>query len=200
MERVGKDIPKSDEHAAQVLTTGRLVVLPTDTLYGFTTTLSDQTARRNILRLKGIGEKRFLYLASDADMVECHIASWGCISKAEMRTHWPAPLTCVFTAKRCPSWIGDTVALRVPDDEWLRRVIARVGEPLLSTSVNLAGGPPLGNADDIERRFGSDVQLMVVDHGGPRSESSTLVDMTTPAPRVIRPGAYAWPTGEKPSK
>ena len=200
MERVGKHIPQSSEHAARAVQAGRVVVLPTDTLYGFTAALFDQTARRNILRLKGAGAKRFLYLASDVDMVERHIASWGCISKAEMRTHWPAPVTCVFTSDRCPSWIGDTVALRVPDDEWLRRVIARVGEPLLSTSVNLAGGSPLASADDIERHFGDDVQLMVVDDEGTSGESSTLVDMTTPAPRVIRLGAYAWPTGEKPSK
>jgi L-threonylcarbamoyladenylate synthase len=201
MKRIRKAQQESDRRAAEALAGGELVVLPTDTLYGFSAPLGSKTGRTGVLRLKGKDDSRFLYIASNVDMVERHIASWGCSSSEEMRTHWPAPLSAVFeVAEVCPSWVGDTIALRVPDDEWLRRVIDRVGEPLLSTSVNAAGAMPLRDADEIDRSFGHAVALMVVADRPPQERASTLVDLTGRSPRVIRHGAYTWPTGENPSK
>ncbi|MEE9270713.1 MAG: L-threonylcarbamoyladenylate synthase [Candidatus Krumholzibacteria bacterium] len=201
MKRIRKVHRDSDRRAAEALAAGELVVLPTDTLYGFSVPLGSKTGRSGILRLKGEDERRFLYVASSVDMVEHHIASWGCSSSEEMGRHWPAPLSAIFEAAEvCPSWIGDTIALRVPDDEWLRRVIDRVGEPLLSTSVNVAGALPLHDADEIDRLFGPDVELVVVADRPLQERSSTVVDLTGRSPRVIRRGAYAWPAGENPSK
>jgi L-threonylcarbamoyladenylate synthase len=201
MRRVPKHDQDSTDQTALVLRTGGLVILPTDTFYGLSASLSNGSGYRNIVRLKGAPKRRFLYLADSLDMVERHIASWGCGSKEEMRSHWPAPLTAVFPAAGgSPLWIGDTLALRVPDDEWLQGVIHHVGEPLLSTSVNLTGGAPLHDADSIDRLFGTQVDLMVVGDALPVEKPSTLVDLTGSSARVIRRGSYDWPTGTNPSK
>ncbi|MFQ5511031.1 MAG: L-threonylcarbamoyladenylate synthase [Candidatus Krumholzibacteriia bacterium] len=200
MERLHKDHRGSAGRAAAALAGDHLVVLPTDTLCGISARLGNKPGYERVLRLKGrAGSGKFLYLAAGLDMVEHHIASWGCSSKEEMHSRWPAPLTAVFEAARCPVWVGETIAFRVPDDAWLRDVIARVGEPLLSTSVNARGDAPVRDADEIARRFGNDVMLAVVGECG-GGKPSTLVDFTGEAPLVIRMGAYDWPAGTNPSK
>jgi len=181
--------------AARTLAGGGVVVLPTDTLYGLSAAVSSDEAYRRILALKRCGEnRRFLLLASSADMVERYVSSWGCTSREVLARLWPAPLTAILPAgQACPDWTGATVAFRVPDLEPLRELIDELGEPVVSTSANRSGESPLHRLEEIERVFGPHVDLLVASRREAQDLPSTIVDFTQQEPRLIRQGSYPWP-------
>jgi L-threonylcarbamoyladenylate synthase len=182
----------------KTLRDGGVVILPTDTIYGFSTPLSSESGIRRIAAIKGNGEERkFLFLAASVAMVERYIHSWGCTDRPLMEDIWPAPLTAVLPAgKICPVWVGETIALRVPAYQPLTDVIQKLGEPIISTSVNRSSEPPLRNIDLIERIYQHQVDL-VVEGGAPVEHvSSTVVDFTGEMPMLVRQGEYYWDNDE----
>lgn len=183
-----------------VLRNAGVVALPTDTLYGFSVPLASELAYKRLVRAKGYdNDHRFLCLAASIDMVERFVDAWGCTTRRELASAWPAPLTAILpAAKNFPRWAGDTIACRVPDHDWLRNVIADFGEPILSTSINRKGEPPLYEAESVEASFADEIDLLVIGAAAGRS-ASTVVDFTGVAPVVVRPGAFSWPSDSNPS-
>jgi len=201
MIRIRREDPQAGALVHRAFSRGGVAVLPTDTLYGFSTALSSRAGHDRIIAIKGgLPERRFLYLASGADMVARYIEGWGCATREIMAAVWPAPLTAVFRpGTGCPVWTGDTIAFRVPADDWLRSTIEGAGEPVLSTSVNEAGNRPLEDPDDIERLFGARCDLLIDAGRIAAADPSTLVDFTGSVPLVLRRGAYVWDGEGKPS-
>jgi L-threonylcarbamoyladenylate synthase len=202
MKRLDIDQPGARDIIAAALQDGSVVVLPTDTLYGFSALVTDRDARERIIEAKGgQSARRFICLADGVDMVASYVSGWGSVTRATLDELWPAPVTVVLPAGgRCPSWFGDTIAFRVPDDAVLRRLLTEVGDPVLSTSVNREGEPPLNEPDDIESAFGNVVDMIVVRRKIAAAGASTLVDCTVSPAKVLREGDYVWPGGGKPSK
>ena len=196
------DHAASAQRALELLRSGGVVVLPTDTLPGFHAAVSRREAIERVSHIKGVsGPRRYLLLAASVDMVSEYVASWGCTSRETLAEIWPAPLTVIFPAGgRTPEWVGETVALRVPRMEPLCRFIAEVGEALVSTSCNRSGEPPMQDYRAIEDAFEVD---MVLTGAAPVGPASTLVDVCGESAVVLREGPYDWAaaTGDsKPSK
>jgi L-threonylcarbamoyladenylate synthase len=198
------DDPRARELALGVLSRGGVAVLPTDTLFGFSARLSAEEAVRRISAAKGApNDRRYILLASSVEMVGRFVRSFGCATRDAMAQVWPAPLSVILpSGPACPAWVGPTVAIRVPALEPLRALIERLGEPIVSTSVNRAGEAPLEDAHAIRSEFGSEVDVIVLGaaHDG---AASTIVDLCGSSPRVVRRGSYAWPAAAgdgKPSK
>lgn len=197
-----------DEEAAETalgnLRNGGVVVLPTDTIYGFSAAISSIDGVRRIAELKASSEiRRYILLGGSIDMVERYVYTFGSISRDDLARIWPAPLTGVFPAgKACPPWTGPTVAFRVPDFPLLLDLLNDLGEPVVSTSVNVSGGSPLNSVDEISDVFGSSVDL-ILSGKAPRKKRppkkreavSTIVDFTSKHPVVIREGLYVWDAG-----
>jgi tRNA threonylcarbamoyl adenosine modification protein (Sua5/YciO/YrdC/YwlC family) len=202
MIRISSEDPQSYALLGRALSRGGVAVLPTDTIYGFSTPLSSRAGHDRVEAIKGgAGDRRFLYLACGLDMVERYIEEWGCGPRDVMARVWPAPVTAVFRSGAvCPAWASPTVAFRVPAEDRLRGAIEALGEPILSTSVNEAGERPLDDPDEIERRFGSRCDLLLDGGRLAGAGPSTLVDFTGPSPLVLRRGVYVWDGGGKPSK
>jgi L-threonylcarbamoyladenylate synthase len=201
MRRISIEDPNAVAIVTDLLDRDAVVVFPTDTIYGLSAPIARRVPYERIMRLKGCGpERRFIYLASSIEMV-ARYARWGCTSEETLRNIWPAALTAILPSSlHVPEWVGDTVALRVPESDEVRRVIDAIGQPILSTSANRAGEPPVTDVDTIDELFSDDVELIVVGRTHQSGVPSTIVDFSGSAPRVIRRGGYAWPTGEKPSK
>ncbi|MCX7022178.1 MAG: L-threonylcarbamoyladenylate synthase [bacterium] len=105
---------------------------------------------------------------------------------------WPGPLTLVLpageTLPRAGLAGGDTVACRVPGNEFLLRVFTVIDEPLVAPSANLSGAMTLATADEVIETFEKDVDL-IVDSGTVRNPlASTVLDLTGPKPRILREG------------
>jgi L-threonylcarbamoyladenylate synthase len=187
---------RARELARETLARGGVVVLPTDTLFGFSARLSAEDAVRRISAAKRApNDRRYILLASSLEMVGRFVRSFGCASRDLLSSMWPAPLSVILPAgPACPAWVGPTVAIRVPALDTLRELIEQLGEPIVSTSVNRAGEEPLDDAHAIRREFGAEVDLIVL--GGTHDHAaSTLVDLCGSLPRVVRRGRYAWPAG-----
>ena len=197
------DDPRTLDLARETLARGGVVVLPTDTLFGFSATLSAADAVNRISAIKRApNDRRYIVLASSIEMVDGCVQSYGCVTRESLARRWPSPLSVILpSGPSLPAWVGPTVAIRIPDLEPLRNLIAALGEPIVSSSVNRTGQEPLHDAHDIRKEFSSEVDLIVTGEV-PGAVSSTLVDLCGASPKVIREGAYAWASAGagKPSK
>jgi len=176
--------PAAVRTLAALLARGGVAIIPCDTIYGIVGI--DPEADAGIRKLKGRGEnKPFLRLVADASWVR---ALTGAEAPARLSRHWPGPLTLVL-----PAAAGGTLALRVPATPWLRELVAGLGRPLLSTSVNRSGRPALWRVRDIEAEFGRDVDMLLDGGDLPDALPSTIVDATVRPCRVLRQGAFSVP-------
>ncbi len=179
--------------AAEAVLRGGVIAFPTDTIYGLGCSLFDVSAVEMVARLK----RRDLSLAV-ISLIPTPSQVYGLAAEvsppAERLIHrfWPGPLSLIFKAASVvPAPVrgaGGTVALRCPKDRLCERLLDRIGGPVVSSSANLTGQPPAQTAEEVMRIFGNQVDLIL--DGGPRhGKPSTLVDVSTPRPRLLRRGA-----------
>jgi len=132
---------------ADILQRGGIALLPTDTIYGLHALATNDAAVARIAQLKGRGdEKPFVVIAATADQLRAFGAE---IPKA-LEELWPARLTAVV--RRADS----TVAARVPALAWLRQLLETTG-PLVSTSVNRGGDPPISSIDEVAKELAAGI-------------------------------------------
>ena len=174
---------------------GRLVVLPTDTLYGLGCDAFDSHGVASLLAAKNRGR----------DMpVPVLVGSWHTIDglvysvKPEARSlvqaFWPGGLSLVVQQAPSLAWdLGDTrgtVMLRMPLHPVALDLLREIG-PMAVSSANVSGEPPATTVQDARNQLGSQVDVYL--DGGPCAEAtpSTIVDLTGERPRVLREGAVA---------
>jgi L-threonylcarbamoyladenylate synthase len=187
-------IPIVREHLAR----GGLLAYPTETVYGLGSTPT-VPALEALARLKGrSSDKPFLLLVSSRAMVE----AWGLVlstaARALAAAFWPGPLTLVLPGGegKLPDQLRGReggIAVRYTSHAGIARLVAAIGEPLTSTSANRPGEQPAPGADRIREAFALEVErgeLLVLDGGVLGNvPPSTLVDCTSPVPRLVREGA-----------
>ena len=181
------------ERAAGVVREGRLVVLPTDTVYGVGADAFDEVAVAMVLAAKHRGrEMPPPVLVPGARTVDGLAVEVPMYARMLMRQFWPGPLTLVLRAQPSLQWdLGETngtVALRMPDDEVALALLAEVG-PLAVTSANVTGQPAATTAQEALDQLGGAVSVYLDD--GPRTGGvpSTILDCTGAEPVVLRAGA-----------
>jgi L-threonylcarbamoyladenylate synthase len=180
MKRWTIDCEPSEEQLteiAEALTAGGVLLLPTDTIYGLHAVAANREAVARIAGMKARdGAKPFLILAASALQLE----AMGCSVPPILNDLWPAPLTAVLPHG------STTVAARVPDVAWLRRLAGMAG-PLASTSANRSGESPVSAPSELARDLQNALDGLV-DAGPLHGEPSAIVDFTGDEPRFIREG------------
>ena len=187
-------IPRVSDH----LRGGGLLAYPTETVYGLGSRPLEPEVRA-LAALKGrAAGKPFLLIVASQEMAEGQGLGFNESARALARAFWPGPLTLVLPggSGRLPDILRGPeggVAVRWTSHSLIARLVAELGVPLTSTSANLPGTIPAPGADAIVRDFPEAVAsgaLMVLDGGvlGNRPPS-TVVDCTSPVPRIVRPGA-----------
>ncbi len=181
--------------AAHSVTSGELVVLPTDTVYGVGADAFDAVAVGDLLRAKGRGR----------DMpVPVLVGSWttidGLVSAVDARLRslieafWPGGLTIVVRHAQSLSWdLGDaagTVAVRMPLHPVAIELLEKTG-PMAVSSANKSGQPAAQTAAEARAQLGDDVAVYLEDGPVAVGVASTIVDVTGPLPRVLRAGAVS---------
>jgi L-threonylcarbamoyladenylate synthase len=165
------------DELADVLRGGGVALLPTDTIYGLHSVAADEGAIARIKQMKGRGDdKPFVIIASSIDQ----LAALGATIPDGLAAVWPAPLTAVLACG------ATTIAARIPDLGWLRSLIDRTG-PLVSTSANRSGEPPIMTPEMLARDLQNGLDALL-DQGPREGKPSTIVDFTGDAPRLIREG------------
>jgi L-threonylcarbamoyladenylate synthase len=175
------------DEAAAALLDGRVVVVPTDTVYGLAAWPGCDDAVRSVYRVKRRPEGLQLPVlaAGMADVRKLGVTITGAAEALAARW-WPGPLTMAFGfddgASR-PDWLAgrSEVAVRVPDHDLLRRILARTG-PLFVTSANPHGSPTPVTASAVvaalhDNPGAADDVALVVDGGRLNEVPSTLVNV-----------------------
>ena len=192
-------VPESDgasgDEAVRVLRDGGLVCYPTDTVYGIGAAAGDDAAVRRLFAVKGrsLDKPLPLLLADVSDAAR--VAEVTPLAKALAGRFWPGALTIVM--RKAVSYRslalagGDTVALRVPDHELVRRIVRALGEPITGTSANRSGTHAPSSAAEVAFQMGEMVEL-IIDGGKPRTRlESTVIDITRNIPEIVREGAVS---------
>jgi L-threonylcarbamoyladenylate synthase len=192
------DVTAALPQALAHLAAGGLLAYPTETVYGLGARARGPEVRA-LARLKGRRpDKPFLLLVADRAMAEAQGLAFNAAASALARAFWPGPLTLVLPggSGRLPDALRGPeggIAVRWTSHRGMARLVGALGEPLTSTSANLPGSPPAPGAEAIVRDFAPAVEagtLLVLDGGVlGNSPSSTVIDCTQPAPRLIREGA-----------
>lgn len=180
------------DECARVSEAGSLLVIPTDTVYGIAADAFSASAVAALLAAKGRGrDMPPPVLVPRAETV------FGLVDGVDERIlaltarFWPGPLTIIANAQPSLDWdLGDThgtVAVRMPDDDYTLALLARTG-PLAVSSANISGQPAATSADEASEMLGEDVDIYI--DGGERASgmSSTIVDLTSDPPRIVRGG------------
>ena len=174
---------------------GRLVVLPTDTVYGIGADAFDRAAVKALLAAKGRGrEMPPPVLVSAAGTLDAIATGVPGYARALVDAFWPGPLTLVCSQQTSLQWdLGDTrgtVAVRMPDHPIALELLERTG-PMAVSSANLTGRPAATDADQAEEMLGDAVDVIVDAGESPGGEASTIVDVTGTQGRVLRRGALS---------
>lgn len=181
---IRKDTADSADITAKYLRQGKVVIIPTDTIYGFSGTVP--ASKDSIIRLKGRDEgKPFIELIARPEDLQ-NLTPDRINSK--LLALWPGAITIIVR-----NFAGGTTAFRCPGDAWLRAVIEKNGAPVYSTSVNRAGEPALKTIAEIENVFGTLADLIVDDGDCVEGQASTIVDASKDVYRIVRQGAVEIP-------
>jgi L-threonylcarbamoyladenylate synthase len=174
-----------------VLRRGGLVVYPTDTVYGLGADAARADAIERIYRVKGRpDEKAIIWLVDSVRDVRACCRMDGRVERLAER-FWPGPLTLVLE-RVAPSPGGlATLGVRVPAHEAALAIIRALGGPVATTSANRSGGTSARTADEASGQLGTQVDLIIDAGASPVGQESTVLDLTTDLPRVLRPGALS---------
>ena len=180
------------ERAVGTVRRGGVVLHPTDTVYGLACDPFCQAALERVLALKERSRRQgFLLLIPDADWAKRLTASQPQAFLPLARRFWPGPLTLLLPARdRVPPIIrGEEgkVGLRIPQLPFLRAWLQALDSPLVSTSANLSGRPT-PSVDGLKRLFRERVDLFLEEGAAAATTPSTVLDLTSHPPRIVRRG------------
>lgn len=194
--RIVADDTEGRAAAIELLRSGGIVALPTDTVYGIAVALRTPGGVERLFEVKRRPpDKGIMLLLEGVDQAP-QIGVMTPAALALGAACWPGgltvvvpqrpdvPLPVVLTAGTA------TIGLRVPDHAAPRALAAGVG-PLPTTSANVSGVPEARDAQEIQAQLGDAIDLILdggVAHGGP---ASTVVDCTGDRPTILRVGAIS---------
>lgn len=179
-----------DDRVIELLKAGSIGFMPADTIYGLSARALDERAVERVHTLKRRdADKPCIVLISKPKQ----LGELGVLPPPKDITdkYWPGGLSIECDARSAPAWLHrgtGAFAVRLPDYPELRALIDEVG-PIVSTSANLQGEPPINNVAEARQKFGESLNFYV-DGGdlGARA-ASTLIVIKDGRPQVVRQGA-----------
>jgi L-threonylcarbamoyladenylate synthase len=195
--KVDQDPSRSEKvirEAAQLIVNGAVVAFPTETFYGLAALATAEKAIEKVFLLK----KRPDHKSVNILIVEMAELS-GLVETIPKEAHhlaarfWPGPLTLVFAAaKHLPTKLtGGTgkIGVRISSHPVARALVRAVGAPITATSANLSGSPSCRSSSEVLAQLGSDLEAILEAGLTPGIKVSTIADVTTRPPKILRIGA-----------
>ncbi len=181
------------KQAAQIIHSGGIVALPTDSCYALVCHLDDKAAVEKLRRIRGIDEKHHLTLLC-RDLSE--IGNYARVDNKQFRflkAATPGPFTVILEATReVPRRLSHpsrkTIGLRVPENAIAQALLAELGQPLIGTTLIPEGEEDaMTDAEGIRERLEKQIDL-IIDGGACSMEPTTVIDLTSDAPELVRQG------------
>lgn len=179
--------------AADILKSGGLLAIPTETVYGLGASMACPAAIRHIFEVKGRPQDNPLILhISGTDKISRCAANIPQKAYELAEKFWPGPLTMILPkAPDIPDEVTaglDTVGVRCPANEVTRAIIRECGEPVAAPSANLSGKPSTTNAGHVIHDLFGRIEGIVDGGECAVGLESTIIDLTVQPPRLLRPG------------
>jgi L-threonylcarbamoyladenylate synthase len=184
------------ERGCEVLRAGGVVAYPTDTLFGLAVDPRSPLAVAKLFTIKQREPGHPVPLIA-ANQEQAELAGeFTDAARRLARTFWPGPLSIILRARPAVNaqvLAGDgTVAVRVPDSSIARALASGLGFCITATSANLSGEPPTASVAVVLAALGDRVDYVVDAGDAPGLAPSTIVDVRTAEPRLVRAGAVPW--------
>ena len=186
--------PKEIERVVKVLQNGGLIIYPTDTVYGLGCDITNTKAMEKVARIKGVKLEKanFSFICNDLSHLSDYVRQISTSTFKILKRALPGPYTFVLPSNNnLPKAFKKrkTVGIRVPDNNIIREIVQQLGNPIVSTSIydedeviEYTTDPEL-----IFEKWQNTVDL-VIDGGYGDNHPSTIIDLTTDYPEVIREG------------
>ena len=183
----------------EALRGGKLVVFPTETVYGIGADAFNGNACKRIFVAKGRpSDNPLIVHVSDFDMLEKCVQNVSDIERKLIDKFMPGPFTLILEKKRCiPPEVTaglDTVAVRMPNNMIANRIISEFGRPIAAPSANVSGKPSGTRLEDIKNELGNNVFALIDGGSAEIGLESTVVRVVNDVPVILRPG---WVTAEE---
>ncbi len=179
--------------AANLINSGELVAIPTETVYGLGADGLNPEAVAKIFLAKGRPQDNPLILhIADPEQMELFCEDIPEKAYLLAEKFWPGPLTMVLPARdivpKCTTAGLPTVAVRCPDNAVTRQIIHLAGVPVAAPSANISGKPSTTTAQHVLHDHDGKIAAVVDDGPCRVGVESTIVDLTEERPRLLRPG------------
>lgn len=199
------DDPRDAIHrAVAALSAGKIVAIPTETVYGLAASALCPDAVTRLIELKGRDKKPLALAIKSADDALDYVPRMSALALRLARRCWPGPLTMVLNDThpdsvlvRLPEsvlkyvLVDGKIGLRVPSNSIALQVLRLSAGPLVLTSANRGGMPPAVEAGQIVRELGQSIDLILDDGPSPIGNSSTVIEVLNNEFKVLRDGAVS---------
>ncbi|MDA1051493.1 MAG: L-threonylcarbamoyladenylate synthase [Planctomycetota bacterium] len=197
------DDPRDAIHrTVQALAEGKLVAVPTETVYGLACSALNEQAVARLSNLKQRSASHPFALAiKSADDAQDYVPNLSPLAARLTRRCWPGPVTLVLDSKHPDSLLGQlprsvrevvvpngSVGLRVPAHDALLSVLRLTAGPLVLTSANRPGDPDAVNVSDVVAQVGDDIDLILDDGNCKFGQASSVVRVGTSKLELLRAG------------
>lgn len=182
--------------AAELIRSGEVVVMPTETVYGLGANALDENAVKKIYEAKGRpSDNPLIVHVSDFSEIENLVEEIPDGAKKVAEKFWPGPLTVILKKKpiipQCVSAGLDTVGIRLPENEIARAFIKACGVPIAAPSANVSGKPSPTKFEHVYEDMNGRVAGIIRGGDSGVGVESTVIDMTSEIPTVLRPGGIS---------
>lgn len=184
---------KAINECAGIIRNGGTVAFPTETVYGLGANALDPDAVKKIFKAKGRpGDNPLILHISTTNDIEKYAGSFSEQARMLSKIFWPGPLSIILPRKNTvPDEVTgglNTVAFRIPSNAIARELISLSGVPIAAPSANLSGKPSTTEGSHVIEDLNGKVDA-IIDAGKCRvGLESTVVDMVSSPPTVLRPG------------
>jgi L-threonylcarbamoyladenylate synthase len=198
MYRTDSTGDKAYQEICSLLRSGGVVAFPTDTAYGLGADPFNEAAIDRIFQIKGRPDtKPILLVVSSIDMAES-VAEPDEVFYDLAKQFWPGPLTMILrSAESVPSKLTAgtrTIGIRWPMARFASKLVTEFGTPITATSANRSGLPAAVTAEEVRRQLDESVDALIDGGELPSRGGSTLLDLTTGTPAILRDGPVSFET------
>lgn len=179
--------------ATELVREGQLVIIPTETIFGLTADATNPKAVSALFSLKGreTSQVAAVYLA-DSDSISRYAHIDTPLAHRLIAEYLPGPLTVILRSKKT-DWPGvvssdGKAGIRVSSESFVHDLVVDCARPLIATSANLSGEADCSTVEELSKKFGSSVPMIVYSQKSISPVASTVIDLTGARPRIVRQG------------
>lgn len=176
--------------AVEFLRKGKVIVFPTDTVYGLIAEANNKKAVEKIFKIKLRQKEKWLPVFIKNINSAKKLAKIDKKQEKLLKSVWPGRTTVVLNRKKGTKLYGvdrDNIALRIPNYPLLNKLIEKINKPLVQTSANISGKKPINDAEELVKQFKKYKPDLIISAGKLKSnKSSRVIDITNPKIKIIR--------------